>query len=140
MLRHHALDGTPIGEQSPYRALRDRRGQILMLGCGLKPNTSMHGVEELVEPPYLLTPDVIPYEVVLADASRVRMACRGHNFDGWAQRYDRLGPLLEGDELQKGRVLDAKSHLIEAEAMWRKAEKALRKDPFYFVEQVKSDA
>ncbi|MCL2422239.1 MAG: AAC(3) family N-acetyltransferase, partial [Defluviitaleaceae bacterium] len=49
----HDLDDTPVGPNSPLRKLRDLGGQILMLGCGLLPNTSMHGVEELAPPPYL---------------------------------------------------------------------------------------
>jgi aminoglycoside 3-N-acetyltransferase len=53
MLGGQFHDVTPCGENSPYFKLREKAGQILFLGCGLKPNTSMHAVEELVEPPYL---------------------------------------------------------------------------------------
>ena len=37
-----------------------------MLGCGLRPNTSMHAIEELVEPPYLFGPP-LSYQLVLDD-------------------------------------------------------------------------
>src|SRR5690606_7869867 len=60
LLADHARDFTPCGPHSPLTKLPEVGGQILMLGCSLRPNTSMHGVEELVEPPYLFGPDV-PY-------------------------------------------------------------------------------
>ena len=41
----HALDDTPVGQFSPFRLLPEYHGKILMLGCGLRPNTFMHGVE-----------------------------------------------------------------------------------------------
>ncbi|MHC4717374.1 MAG: AAC(3) family N-acetyltransferase, partial [Planctomycetota bacterium] len=52
MLADHHLDTTPVGPRSPFRRVPDYGGQVLMLGCGLRPNTSIHGVEELAEPPY----------------------------------------------------------------------------------------
>lgn len=53
LLAGHITDRTPAGPNSPFRRLRDSGGLILMLGCGLRPNTSMHGVEEIAEAPYL---------------------------------------------------------------------------------------
>ena len=94
----------------------------------------MHGVEELVEPPYLFAGPVI-YTLIGEDGSKVEMPCRSHGFIGWAQRYDRLEPLLQDGELQVGKVLKATAHLVEVEAMWVRGEQALRRDPFFFVEE-----
>jgi aminoglycoside 3-N-acetyltransferase len=133
LLRDHHLDRTPVGGRSPFRRLRDAAGQVLFLGCGLGPNTSMHGVEELAGPPYLFGP-VVVYRVVLADGSETAMRVRSHGFVGWRQRYDRLGPLLAGGGLSVGTVRGALCHLVDCPAMWEGASAALRGDPFFFVE------
>lgn len=132
-LKNHHLDETPCGAHSPYRILRDCDGQILFIGCGLKPNTSMHGVEELIEPPYLFGPR-IAYRVILPNGNEIQMKCRRHNFTGWAQRYDRIGLLLGDDALRTGTVLAAAIPLLECRPMWEQAWAALQRDPFFFVE------
>jgi len=132
-LNTHHLDETPCGAHSPYRLLRDVGGQILFIGCGLKPNTSMHGVEELVEPPYLFGP-TLTYRVHLPDGNGIQMNCRRHDFTGWAQRYDRIASLLGDDGLRTGKVLAASIYLLECRSMWAQAWAALQHDPFFFVE------
>jgi aminoglycoside 3-N-acetyltransferase len=130
----HQLDHTPVGPHSPFRKLRDLGGQLLFLGCGLRPNTSMHGVEELAEPPYLYG-EMISYRLVLADGRELMLDSRHHGFQGYRQRYDRLEPLLDqGTELRVGKVLDAQAHLLEAQSMWQVALAAYRRDPLYFVD------
>ncbi|MCD6333813.1 MAG: AAC(3) family N-acetyltransferase [Candidatus Latescibacteria bacterium] len=135
LLKDHHLDESPCGSHSPYRMLRDAGGQILFLGCGLKPNTSMHGVEELVEPPYLFGP-ILSYRIILPDGTETHLNCRRHDFAGYAQHYDRIGPLLkeEEDGLKMGTVLAAAIHILECRAMWSQAWAALQRDPFFFVE------
>lgn len=134
LLGHHHLDGTPCGPNSPFRLLRECGGQVLMLGCGLAPNTSMHAVEELVEPPYLFGA-VVAYTVATCDSRRTQMRCRRHGFEGFVQRYDRLGALLSPEELHVGTVRQATVHLIECGGLWAKGEAALRRDPFHFVDR-----
>jgi aminoglycoside 3-N-acetyltransferase len=133
LLREHHLDDTPCGEHSPYRRMRGD-GQIVFLGCGLRPNTSMHSVEEVAEAPYLFG-SVIAYRVILADGSETRLRRRRHGFAGWSQRYDRLGPLLGREGLRVGRVLQAQAHLVECPVMWERALAAMARDPFHFVER-----
>jgi aminoglycoside 3-N-acetyltransferase len=134
LLGDHLHDMTPVGPGSPLCKVRDADGQILFLGCGLRPNTSMHGVEELVEPPYLYA-GFVDYRVTLADGSESVMRVRSHDFAGWTQRYDRLEPLMEGRGLRAGPVLQATAHLIEAAPMWEIALSALRRDPLCFVDE-----
>jgi aminoglycoside 3-N-acetyltransferase len=132
LLRHHHLDTTPCGPHSPFHLLPHYKGQILLLGCGLKPNTSMHAIEELVEPPYLFAPP-LTYKLVINDRM-TETPYRPHNFAGWRQRYDRVEDLLNGDGLKVGRVLAAQAHLIEARTLWSAALAALQQNPLYFVE------
>jgi len=138
------LDSTPVGKNSPFRKLKDYGGQILMLGCGLRPNTSMHGVEELVQPPYLFrhgfTYACTGLDGVVKDLTIQRHHFENRHGDGVKQRYDRLKYLLPAGVLKTGKVLDATCHLIEAGPMWDIAEAVMREDPLFFVDCYADDA
>jgi len=134
----HHLDDTPVGCNSPFSKLRDRGGQILMLGCGLMPNTSMHGVEELARPPYLFK-NKNTYTCVDIDGVATVMTVRRHHFhnangDRVIQRYDRLKYVLPAGILRSGKMLQADCYLFEARAMWDVAKKILTEDPLFFVD------
>jgi aminoglycoside 3-N-acetyltransferase len=126
-------DITPCGENSPFRRVMQLDGKILFIGCGMRPNTSMHAVEELSEPSYLYGGD---YEYTFTNASgeTYKAFCRAHGFKGVAQRYERLADLLVGDELRRGNILKAECHLVQTKAMWEKASAKYREDPYYFID------
>ena len=105
-----------------------------MFGCGLAPNTTMHGVEELVEPPYLFDRP-IEYRLVHADGSEPTMHAQPHNFAGWRQRYDRLGPLLENGGMVVGKVHNATVHVMDSPMIWKRGYEALQSDELFFVEK-----
>jgi aminoglycoside 3-N-acetyltransferase len=132
LLEPHLHDGTPCGPHSPFHTLPQHNGQILMLGCGLEPNTSMHAIEELVVPPYLYAPP-ITYHLTLADGSARDKAYTPHNFRGWQQRYERVENILAAPALRRGPVLAAEACLIDAAALWEAALAALHSDALYFV-------
>jgi len=134
LLKDHLLDDTPCGPHSPFRLLPGCGGQILFLGCGMRPNTSMHAVEELVEPPYLFG-GMASYTLRLANGSEPARVCRRHHFVGYQQRYERLAGLLEAGALSTGRVLQATAQVVECGPMWEAALSALRRDPFAFVDR-----
>jgi len=131
ILSGHENDTTPCGTNSPFYKLPQYDGQILFLGCGLRPNTSMHGIEELSEPPYLYD-DLLDYKMTDTDGQTFMMTIRRHNFAGWVQRYDRLEQVLN---VQTGKILDADCHLVEASAMWSAAYEKLKLDPLFFVDR-----
>lgn len=136
LLEDHHLGTTPVGPHSPLSKLPQCGGQILMLGCGLLPNTSMHGIEELVEPPYLFG-DATTFRLIHAGGSESQMHCRGHDFDGWRQKYGRLESLLLAvGGITSGKVLAATVYVIDAAAMWRCALAAMKEDPLFFVDHV----
>jgi aminoglycoside 3-N-acetyltransferase len=137
MLEGHHLDDTPVGPRSPFRRLRDRGGQILMLGCGLGPNTSMHGVEELSEPPYLFLPRPVEYTLIDHSGAEISHTGRRHAFAGYRQRYDRVEGLMSAPDLRSGRVHGAPSWLIEASALWEVAADTIARDTYHFVEAVR---
>ena len=133
-LGDHQRDDTPCGPHSPYRRLRDLGGQVMFLGCGLRPNTSIHGVEEIAEAPYLFG-ETVDYQVVLPDGTRREVRCRRHAFKGWGQRYDRVEPLMPPGRIRTGRVLEATARILDCRAMWDVALEAMARDPYHFVEK-----
>lgn len=133
-LQDHEQDDTPCGRHSPFYKLQETGGQILFIGCGLRPNTSMHGVEELVEPVYLFA-GYSNFQIRLKDGRTQIMHGQIHDFYGWKQRYDRLENILAEPDLRKGSVLGAHCYLVEAAPMWEKALRVLEEDPLYFVEK-----
>jgi aminoglycoside 3-N-acetyltransferase len=134
LLGAHLSDSTPCGPCSPFHVLPEVHGQVLMLGCGLEPNTSMHGVEELVVPPYLFGEEV-RYTLVRQDGTSMVKRYTTHGFHGWQQRYDRVRDLLSAPDLRVGKVLDAQCYLLESVALWEHALDTLRRDPLAFVER-----
>lgn len=136
----HELDETPVGPNSPFAKLPQLNGWILMLGCSPDRNTSMHGVEETAEPPYLLDrSERVRYILRAADGREIERLSWPHNFDygdgrHYEQRYSRILSLLSGDEVHCGKVLDADCVLMRAEAVWKKGREKLMEDPFYFVD------
>lgn len=138
LLSGHEKDTTSCGENSPFRKLREQGDWILFLGCGLAPNTSMHAVEELVNPPYLHG-DFVDYKIVGAENICSSMRVRRHNFRGYAQAYARMSRLLSPSELRFGSVLSSTCALMNVQALWDKALEALRKDPFAFVNRIEAD-
>jgi len=131
----HTNDSTPCGPNSPFHRLPDFGGQILMLGCGLRPNTSMHAIEEMVEPPYLYAPS-IEYELIREDGMKIYKTYLPHNFRGWEQRYDRIRDIMHLPGLRTGSIVGAEAHLIDAKALWVAALDKLNQDICYFVDQI----
>ena len=109
-------------------------GKILMIGCGLKPNTTMHAVEEYARPPYLFGPQR-EYTFSYAAGDTVQKTYTRHGFVGFWQRYDRMEGLLGDSELVQGRVGNACCHLIQAAALKRVGVERMREEPYYFVEK-----
>jgi aminoglycoside 3-N-acetyltransferase len=133
-LGDHQKDDTPCGPHSPYRRLRELGGQVAFLGCGLRPNTSMHGVEEIAEPPYLFG-GFVDYTAILPDGRHLDLRCRRHGFPGWSQRYDRVGPLMPDGKIRQAQVLEATVHVLDCSAMWAVALEAMAGDLYCFVEK-----
>ena len=135
LTRDHILDATPVGPRSPLALLPKIGGKILMLGCGMAPNTSMHGVEELAEAPYPLSPNAVEYTLDLGNGDIRKVLHRPHAFGSrWIQRYERLEALLPDTALRRGTVLNADCFLMDAAAVWDIACRKMREEPYFFVD------
>jgi aminoglycoside 3-N-acetyltransferase len=131
----HIKDFTPVGPNSPLHELRRRKGKIIMLGCGLEANTSMHGAEEMAIPCYLYGPNY-DYKLILENGKTVTAHILSHNFSGYNQRYDRILNVLAKTDYTFGLVLNARCYVLDAEAVWEKALTTLKQSPLYFIDRV----
>jgi aminoglycoside 3-N-acetyltransferase len=134
LLGEHFRDETPCGPHSPFNKLLHQGGKILMLGCGLGPNTTMHAIEEHVLPPYVFG-DPLVYTITDLEGRTFQKQYITHGFDGIIQRYDRVADLLGPPHLRRGPVGAAASYLIDAPALFEMAMAALSQNPFAFVDQ-----
>jgi aminoglycoside 3-N-acetyltransferase len=134
-LDDHFQDHTPCGPHSPFNKLLHHHGKILMIGCGLEPNTTMHAIEEYIQPEYLFNPPMT-YTITDARSQIFEKVYIPHNFwEGRAvQRYDRVEGILDENGLRSGRLGNAKTYLIQAEALYQAAMEHMRANPFYFVD------
>lgn len=105
-----------------------------MLGCGLKPNTSMHAFEEYVIPPYLFNGER-EYTITDEEGNTIRKVYTIHDFHGWEQRYDRVAELPDTRFLRRGRVLEAETFVLDATGLRAAVLKKLRQDPLFFVDR-----
>lgn len=134
LLENHWKDTTPCGENSPFHLLPKYEGKILMLGCGLRPNTSLHAIEELHTPDYLFAPP-LEYTMVNEHGQLINKTYTIHNFHNWVQRYDRVELLDHSSWLIKGKILEATSYLIESASLWEKVSEKMMEDQHFFVDQ-----
>jgi len=130
----HGLDTTPVGANSPFRRLAQEGGRILMLGCGLRPNTFMHGVEEAACAPYPLQKEPVVYTLEDEHGAVREAAHLRHDFSRHIQRYDRVAEVLAAPALTEGRVLAARVFLIDAAKLMECGIKKIREEPYFFVD------
>jgi aminoglycoside 3-N-acetyltransferase len=133
LLDAHKGDRTPCGQNSPFNKLLKMKGKILMVGCGLKPNTTMHAIEEYVQPPYLFGAP-IPYTITDDQGNTYDKIYTPHNFKGTVQRYDRVQELLGEGGLRTGMIGNATAHLLDGEILFEHALQKLHENPLYFVD------
>ncbi len=134
-LAKHVLDNEPVGENSPFALLPHFNGKILMLGCGTKPNTSMHGIEEFAKTPYILSDFTRAYTLIDENGVQTEKNYYVHYIrqNGYAQRYDRLENILD---MRAGNVLQADVKLIDSKQMWKVATEKLKEDVYYFTDKL----
>ena len=94
----------------------------------------MHGVEELVKPPYLFNGEV-SYTIITGKGSEYTAGYLTHDFKGYVQRYDRVAGFLTKDEMRTGRVLKAECYALRAVPLWEKALKEIKKNELAFVDR-----
>jgi len=135
LLDDHRLDCTPCGLHSPFRKVAETNGKIVMLGCGLEPNTTLHALEEYVEPPYLYGPSCV-FTLTDTQGHTFQKEYRTHGFTGYRQRYDKVLEFEPDSFMRKGQVLQATTFVMDAPGLKRAVLKKMKEDPCFFVEAV----
>lgn len=133
ILSQHIETSTPAGNKSPFALLPKYNGKILMLGCTMRPNTSMHAVEELTRPWYLMREEKVNFTLIDENGEKQTKEYECHFFKGVMQRYDRVADLMD---VKKGKVLEADCFLIDSVKMWEVGDKALKANEEFFIDRI----
>lgn len=139
LLRGTTLDNTPCGQHSPFNKITDIDNvKIIMLGCGLKPNTTMHAIEEIARVPYH-SGKKENFTIMDHEGRSYQKEYRMYDFTGkYAQRYDRVLELPNSDSFTtQGKVLEADTTIFNAKALKEAALQKLQQDPLFFVDKIK---
>ncbi len=127
---------TPCPRNGCWGKLYDRKAKVLFLGCSLKKNTYLHGVEEWNRIENRLTDYYRPYQIMTPDGRLLDRPLRGHyNPSGdISQNYDKmLSPFLYHGIAREGRIGDANSVLCDAVGMAELASSYLQRNPDLFL-------
>ncbi|MFC1719232.1 AAC(3) family N-acetyltransferase [Candidatus Poribacteria bacterium] len=132
--KDHHLDRTPCGPNSPLNRMIDLGAKIIMLGCGLRPNTTMHALEEYEKPPYLFGGECI-YTITDWNGKTYNEKYRRHGFAGWKQRYDRVAQLTSASFIRCGNVLEANTYVLGTQGLRAAVLSKMREAPCFFVDR-----
>lgn len=133
---YHHLDKRTLDWNSPLYLSLKYNPKLLMLGCSLLPNTFMHLVENHAEVPYREIKKVFNVEVKIDDKKTQTYPVELPDMSSYLQRYDRVTEILNQDEIHIGSLLNAKSYLIDMNALYHKGISCLKHSPFFFVDKL----
>ena len=126
----HAMDDSAVGPHSPFMLLPVYGGKLLFIGDVLHACTMMHGVEDIVMPPYLRR-------------GKIRFTVNGQERDyavnddyGWGSEFQRIGDLLEAPDIRRGQLGAGPATLIDARALLAAALMRMRAEPYAFVTDI----
>jgi aminoglycoside 3-N-acetyltransferase len=137
LLDDHFLDSTPCGSNSPFAKITEIPAKIIMLGCGLGPNATMHALEECIDHPCFLG-KTFAFTITDWNGRTYQKEYRTHDFTDFRQRYDRVLAISNGSFIDCGRVLDAETYVIDTRSLRDAVIEKQRNDPPVFVDRKKS--
>jgi len=129
----HIKDNTPVGPFSPFMLLPEFDGKILFVGDILHSCTFMHGIEEIVNAPYVMNKDMTRYTLTDARLNSFKKDYYTHNFKGWNQEYPRIRDILKFPDICTGCISAAPCTLIDSKKLKTAAIERLQNDIYAFV-------
>lgn len=126
----HEMDDVAVGPHSPFMLLPVYGGKLLFIGEILEACTFLHGIEEIVKPPYLRQ---IKRHYVVNGTEREYIE---ENDFGWGSEFQRIEWILEEPDIRKGQLGEAKAYLIDSRALLAAALFKMRADPYAFVTDI----
>lgn len=128
----HAMDDTAVGPHSPFMLLPVVGGKLLFIGEVLHACTFMHGIEDIVQPPFIKK---LAGQSVYTVNGQERLYGRSDDF-GWGSEFQRIGDILEEPDIKRGKLLAADSTLIDSRALLASALAEMRSNPYAFVTDI----
>jgi aminoglycoside 3-N-acetyltransferase len=86
---------TPCARGSAWGKLLDRQATIILVGCDLRRNTFIHGIEEWCDIPGRLSDGHQPLVTVLADGTEISVPSRRHCGQRWSEHFWKVDHVLE---------------------------------------------
>lgn len=131
------LTRTPCPRNGCWGKLYDRKATILFIGCSLKSNTYLHGVEEWIDTPNRLHPNAQDFTVIDADGRAFTVPqYRHHTSDPVvdpSEHYDKMEPLFAAQgAVSYGIFGDAACIVGDAVKMADLTIPCLQRDPHLF--------
>jgi aminoglycoside 3-N-acetyltransferase len=131
---HENFD-SPAHRNSPWGKLYDRNAVILFIGATLYSNTFLHGVEEWLPVPGMLTEE--PQQLVVYDyeGKRIEVPSRRH-VGSHSKWYHLLYPTFcEAGALTEGKFGDAQVFVVDARMAGDIVYDLLKKEPLFFTDE-----
>ena len=128
----HAMDDTAVGPHSPFMLLPVYGGKLLFIGDVLHACTMMHGVEDIVMPPYI---HIRPNKTQFTVNGQEREYPVSDDF-GWGSEFQRISDLLEEPDIRRGTLGKGPATLIDARALLAAALMRMRAEPYAFVTDI----
>jgi aminoglycoside 3-N-acetyltransferase len=129
---------TPCHRNGCWGKLYDLGAKILFVGCTLRSNTIIHGVEEWNQIPMRLTDNYLPLKIRTYDGRVIDRPLRRHYhpLGDISENYGKIEEALLINGIAKlGRIGDAKTYSCDAREMVDLVSSFLKKDPDLFVAQ-----
>lgn len=128
---------TPCPRQGCWGKLIDRQAKILFIGCSLKSNTFLHGVEEWNQVPNRIAPFYQYLKIRLPDGSLFDRPMHRHHAPGLSisEHYDKMeAPFLAAGIARRGRFGDAGCTIGDAAGMNSLTSAYLKLNPALFAD------
>lgn len=126
----HYMDNTAVGPHSPFMLLPLYGGKLLFIGDILESCTFMHGVEEILNPPYIRQTKT---SFIVNGEKREYVI---NDTYGWGSEFQRIQYILESPDIRKGKLLSADAYLIDARALLTVAISKMRSEPYAFITDI----
>lgn len=125
------MDAAAVGPHSPFMQLAVVGGKLLFIGDILESCTFMHGIEDIVRPPWIRSAPPCTWVV----NGQERTYPVSDEF-GWGQEFQRIGDILEEPDIRRGKLLNANGYLIDARALLAVGLMEMRVNPYAFVTDI----
>ena len=123
---------TPCPRKGCWGRLYDRSAKVLFIGCSLKNNTLLHGVEEWNDVPNRISDSYQYLKILTPDGKVIDRPSRRH-FPGISGSYDKIEEaLFENGIAEKGMIGEAESILCDVRGMVDLTTGFLKRDPELF--------